>query len=191
MTLNKLTNKQKALIGAGVALVILAGIVFLALRHQGPVTETVRYRSGPGAFELTYRRGPEGYVLRESALETSDVVKEVSWISSADAALPQPQGGEGPKAIRATVYRNDEALTLERWLEKNGAARFGPIAGRPAESVASGVRMLAFRSQGLWQQETFLFARGGRIIAFTVDFDSDRDRIKTDFGAMLQTLQFN
>jgi hypothetical protein len=189
--MKNLSNKQKALIGAGVALVILASIVFLALRNQGPVTETVRYRSGPGAFELTYRRGPEGYVLRESALETSEIVKEISWISSADAALQGSQGGEGPKTIRATVYRNDEALTLERWLEKNGAARFGPIAGRPAESVAAGVRMLAFRSQGLWQQETFLFARGGRIIAFTVDFDSDRDRIKEDFGAMLQTLQFN
>jgi hypothetical protein len=188
--MDKLSNKQKILIGAGVLVIVAATFGFLAFRNAGPVTETVRYRSGPGAFELAYKRGPDGYVLRESVLETSEVVKEVTWVPSADANLP-PQAGEEPKVIRVTVYRNDEALTLERWLEKNSAARFGPIAGRPAESVASGVRMLAFRSQGLWQQETFLFARGGRVIAFTVDFDSERDQIKTDFGTMLQTLQFN
>lgn len=208
----KSNTKILIVIGA-LALIVLGYFGITKYQREAiPARTTEVVERAAYNFNFTYTGGEDGYSFVEPPL--TDAVKaqgiEAVYIlmnaHEYTAYQALPEGGEAPKSMTVFVLKKEEESTttaatntpdidketrIKQWAEKNSSlSAYNLAQGTPDIVEVDGVKLLHYRADGLYPQETYITYYRGHYLLFVGQYDGEGDVMKSDFEALIQSLTF-
>ncbi len=101
-------------------------------------------------------------------------------------------GREGPIAITVDVFQNLENLSTDAWVRTVGDSNFKLSSDNKASTVQIGPEMAtAYHWSGLYEADSFVFAKNGLIYMATVTYIAPGDQTRVDAAGVFATLNFD
>jgi hypothetical protein len=172
-------TSQNYLVGA-IAIIAVVGVTLFALHTRAtPVASFSDPEYGisftyPTTYSATRQYYPDHY---------SVVVADKAALAATSTA------SEGPTAITFDIFKNPRKLTLRQWVKSNPASNYQLSYGEMASSTEAGKEAVAYRWDGLYRGESYVFTNGNSIMMASVTYMDPKDKIRTDFASMLGSLQ--
>ncbi|MFA5996449.1 MAG: hypothetical protein WC790_01865 [Candidatus Paceibacterota bacterium] len=180
-----------------VAVLAVAGYVLLqtdaAEINPGLNTQYSTFSSSELGIEFSYRSGPQGYVLEESAPADAQagLVKVLTLIRAEDASREMPVGGEGPAIMAVHIFENPQKQWPQMWADTHiPYSNINLKTGDVSETTVGGANAIRYIADGLYASENAVVAHGDSIYVITGQFlDKDSD-IRRDFQPLLESIRF-
>lgn len=152
-----------------------------------PQTRMQQYASEDG---VTFQY-PDTYEL--SSRTVGNAEREWDVLVLLPKGYVAPQGGEGPPAISMSVFQNPEGMSLEAWVQGDARSNWKMIVDERATrpTTVGGEPAIWYHYSGLYEVDSVAVAHGGRIYIFSGDWLEPNDTTRTDFNALIKTVQFN
>ncbi len=148
-------------------------------------------------FTFTYKKGPNGYVLEENTLESSDEALELLYsavfTNTAEYAafVASEDAVESPQNYQVRVFENGGALSPLQWItnyaEESGNER---MLGEPEETVIAGAPALRYVADGLYPMHTFVVASGEYMYMIVGMYDDPQSLLASDYGDFVANIVF-
>lgn len=162
-----------------VLVVLVAVAVAVAIAFQWANAEP-SYTNATYGFSFAY---PKAYALTEQAPAGGPAI---------DAITLAPKGNASPSAISVDVYKYPGAAAFTDWLGATPSTHFASssAAGAYATSTLMGsIPAVAYHWSDTQNEESFALANGNYAVVFTGPYASSTDAIKTDFEAIVSSIQ--
>jgi hypothetical protein len=185
---------------------IIAIVLFLGL-----TVGYVKYAYFPSTepqeqTEKVVEESPDGFSLHKSSFGVSfsypdtyilfkendpDAREAITLITKADArALEESEvPREGPTAITLQIF--ESALPASNWIKQNPRSNYNEDFVPYRTSSLAGEEAFVYGWSGLYEGESVLVAREGRLYLFSVTWMSADDPIRFDFRDLLATVRFD
>ncbi len=182
-------------------LAVIAVIIFAAYLMMKPGTEssigenvvvetpsTQTYDSAQYGLRFTY---PDSYVLTERDEGSGERSHHIIILMDKVAAANIPVGGEGPTAITIDIFGNGiDTLPVETWIKNTSASNYKQsIDGVLTPSTVGGIGGLSYTWDGLYRGESAVIAHKELMLMLSVTSLESIDTIRSDFAALLSSLQ--
>ncbi len=169
-----------------VMVILLVGLAYLYLVPAGePVISLKTYVSSSGDLTFNY---PADYVLEERAAAGGE--RGEQHLTLIQESELKSGASEGPTSITIDIYQNDlDKLTTEQWIKNDARSNFklspdGKLSSTPLSRRVA----LTYIWDGLYRGETVALATNKNVYAFSVTTLTAEDQIKSDFEALLKTV---
>ncbi|OGZ44692.1 MAG: hypothetical protein A3C84_02095 [Candidatus Ryanbacteria bacterium RIFCSPHIGHO2_02_FULL_48_12] len=101
-------------------------------------------------------------------------------------------GREGPVAITLDVFQNIENLSADAWVRGMSDSNFKLSPDSKASTVQIGPETaVAYHWSGLYEADSFVFAKNGLIYMATVTYITPEDQTRLDAAGVFATLNFD
>jgi len=156
----------------------------------GAQTEEKTYSSETHGVSFTY---PGDYFLteRDPAQNHHAIIIIEDTPSNRDIVEGRGPATEGPTAITVDIYTAPSGQTLESWVRTSPQSNFhlspdtnlisGELQGNPA---------FTYRWSGLYEGDSAVVLKNGKIYMFSGTYLTQEDRIRDDFIDVLQSVRF-
>lgn len=161
--------------------------------HYVQVTATYSYEPIP--LQVSYRVGPDGYMVTERDVPLSTHSKFISGIelvarADAEDQLLSDEPREYPPTFSLRVYNNPDALSLMDWIRTHapevGADR---LLNTPVTTEVAGLPARSYIADGLYAAQVYVIQHDEYIIAYTGQFIDEASARNADFEAFVLSLQ--
>jgi hypothetical protein len=156
-------------------------------------TEMIEYSSGKLGLAFTFS---SDYMLQEHAEEGGEreqysiVLAEDTEENRRVFAGEEP-GREGPPTITISIFQNNlDHYTTRGWIRDTSFSNFKLSDGELREATVNGEPALAYGATGLYENDNVVIARDDFVYMFTVFYLLPDDKIRADFGELLDTVRF-
>ncbi len=165
---------------------MLAGLAYLYLVPAGePVTSLKTYISGSGNLTFNY---PGYYVLEER--EVAGGERGEQHLTLIKESELKREASEGPTSINIDIYQNDlDQLTTEQWIKNDARSNFKLSPdGKLSSTTLASRQALTYLWDGLYRGQTIALTTTKNVYTFSVTTLTATDKIKSDFEALLKTV---
>jgi hypothetical protein len=148
-------------------------------------------------FEFTYRKGPNGYVLEENTLTTTDATLEVLYsavFTNTEAYalyINATDVREAPEHFSIRVYENDGRLSTTQWAEAyDTESNVSKAISEPVDALIGGKPAILYTVDGLYPIDSYVVTVGSLTYVVTGMFNDPTSLIGNDFTTFVTSLKF-
>ena len=174
-------------IGALVAVILVGGGFYLWSSGFSGWGEMKKYQLSSQGISFSY---PNDYELTQE--RERDV--ERPWhviVLAHESTLSAPEGGEGPPVIAVIILDNVGGQSLEEWVRTSEFSNFQlSQSGGFASTTVDGADAIRYQYSGLYETEAIAAVRGDKIYLFSVGWINENDKIRDDFSALMESVEF-
>lgn len=155
-------------------------------------TSTV-YRDAEVGLSFEYPTGVQGYNLVATTPSGEDHVKSITLIHAQDqVSESNPEvPREGPPAITIAVYRNDDNMWAQTWVDAHPElSNINTAFAEPQDEVIGGAHALRYITDGLYAADTAVIAHGSFIYVVSGAYIDENSPTRTDFEPILDSITF-
>jgi hypothetical protein len=148
------------------------------------------------ALNFSYRKGPNGYMLRVDPHQMSTIPDFVrgyqlmlvnDYLEMQNVTVPR----EGPPTIEIRAYKNTDALEPAMWAENNPLESNVKLAvENPVEATVAGAKAVQYRTNGLYVADTYVVTQGDFVYVFIASFVDESSPMSADLKTLLDTIAF-
>lgn len=155
-------------------------------REEEKVPQFKTFKSDKYGFSFSY---PDDYVLTDKEVGDSNRRYNAVVLIHKNDAAPRPNG-EGPTAITIDVYPNIEGQTVLEWLTFSNQSNYNLKKAPYAPTSLGGEPGITYKWSGLYEGQTVAFNYEDFIVAMSVTYFEESDKIVKDFEKVKSTFSF-
>ncbi len=154
-----------------------------------------RYWNADLGLSFAYRIEPDGYTFLEQPTGElagdADLEKNFLIVNTAEYAelLKSDIPREGPPAISVMVFKNEEGIPAEEWITEHDSVSNFREDFELTDVTMGGVSGVRYMADGLYQFDIVVLQNNFRIYIIAGAFSAPNDAVRTDFLALLETVE--